>query len=115
MQLAVADTHIYDREAFDHANDTFGHAITYFEPRLTSSTARLAAGFPAVCSFVNDRVDAEAIGLLHAGGTRLLALRSAGTTRSISQPPFTRGLRSRACRSTHRMPSLSTRCASCSR
>lgn len=78
MQLAVFDTHAYDRDAFEHANATFGHAITYFEPRLTSGTARLAAGFPAVCCFVNDRVDADAIGLLHAGGTRLLALRSAG-------------------------------------
>ena len=33
---------------------------------------------PVVCPFVNDRVDAETIGALHNGGTRLLALRSAG-------------------------------------
>ncbi len=78
MRVALFDTHAYDREAFDQASSRFEHEITYFEPRLTSSTARLAAGFPAVCSFVNDRVDAAALDILHAGGTRLLALRSAG-------------------------------------
>jgi D-lactate dehydrogenase len=38
----------------------------------------MAAGFPAVCSFVNDRLDGEALTTLQAGGTRLVALRSAG-------------------------------------
>ena len=78
MRLAVFDTHSYDRDAFDAANTNFTHEITYLEPRLTSRTAPLASGFPAVCSFVNDRVDAEAVSILHAGGTRLIALRSAG-------------------------------------
>lgn len=78
MRLAFFDTHSYDRDAFDAANARYGHDITYFEPRLTSRTAPMAAGFPAVCSFVNDRVDAGAISALAAGGTRLLALRSAG-------------------------------------
>lgn len=78
MRLAVFDTRSYDRHAFDAANRTFTHEVTYLEPRLTNRTAPLAAGFPAVCSFVNDRVDAEAVSILYAGGTRLLALRSAG-------------------------------------
>jgi D-lactate dehydrogenase len=38
----------------------------------------MAAGFPAVCSFVNDRIDAGTLATLQAGGTRLIALRSAG-------------------------------------
>lgn len=78
MRLAVFDTHAYDRDAFDAANSRYRHEVTYLEPRLTSRTAPLAAGFPAVCSFVNDRVDADAVSTLAAGGTRLLALRSAG-------------------------------------
>jgi len=78
MRLALFDTHAYDRDAFDAANRRFSHDITYLEPRLTSRTAPLAAGFPAVCSFVNDRVDEEALATLGDGGTRLLALRSAG-------------------------------------
>jgi len=78
MKLAVFDTHAYDREALTAANARYAHDITYLEPRLTRETASLASGFPAVCSFVNDRVDAQALATLHSGGTRLIALRSAG-------------------------------------
>lgn len=76
--MAVFDTHTYDREALSAANDRYGHDLTFFEPRLTRHTASMAAGYPAVCSFVNDRVDAETLATLHAGGTRVVALRSAG-------------------------------------
>lgn len=78
MRLAVFDTHRYDREALERANARFGHALMYFEPRLTLQTAKLADGFPAVCSFVNDRVDAATLEVLYAGGVRLVAARSAG-------------------------------------
>lgn len=78
MRIALFDTHSYDRQAFDAANGRFGHELVFLEPRLTAGTASLAAGFPAVCSFVNDRVDRRAVETLHAGGTRLLALRCAG-------------------------------------
>ncbi len=78
MNVALFDTHRYDRESFEAANRDLGHAITFLEPRLTRETAALARGFPAVCSFVNDRCDAPALEVLKEGGTRLLALRSAG-------------------------------------
>ncbi|MBZ4421317.1 2-hydroxyacid dehydrogenase [Myxococcus sp. RHSTA-1-4] len=78
MRLAVFDTHRYDRDALEKANARFGHALTFFEPRLTLQTAKLADGFPAVCSFVNDRVDAATLEVLRAGGVRLVAARSAG-------------------------------------
>jgi D-lactate dehydrogenase len=78
MKVAVFDTHAYDRETLTAANARHAHDVTYFEPRLTRHTASLATGFPAVCSFVNDRVDAQALATLQAGGTRLIALRSAG-------------------------------------
>ncbi|MGD9647714.1 MAG: 2-hydroxyacid dehydrogenase [Pirellulales bacterium] len=77
MRMAVFDTRNYDREALSAAN-AGGHELTFLEPRLTAVTAPLAEGFPAVCSFVNDAADAAALRTLHAGGTRLLALRSAG-------------------------------------
>jgi D-lactate dehydrogenase len=38
----------------------------------------MAHGFPAVCTFVNDKLDAATMSALVAGGTRLVALRSAG-------------------------------------
>ena len=78
MRLAVFDTHAYERAALEAANARFGHDLTFFEPRLTRETAPLAAGFPAVCSFVNDRLDAEALEILSRSGVRLVALRSAG-------------------------------------
>lgn len=78
MRLAVFDTHRFDREALETANARYGHTLVFFEPRLTAQTARLAQGFEAVCSFVNDKVSAEVLEVLHAGGTRLVALRSAG-------------------------------------
>lgn len=78
MKLAVFDTHRYEREAFDAANARHGHLLHYLEPRLTAETAPLAAGFPAICAFVNDRLDRRTLEQLRAGGTRLVALRSAG-------------------------------------
>jgi D-lactate dehydrogenase len=78
MHIAVFDTHTYDREALEAANANNQHRLTFLEPRLTAETAALAAGVPAVCSFVNDRVDRRALEILHGGGTRLIALRSAG-------------------------------------
>ncbi len=78
MRITVFDTRRYDREAFVAANERFGHDLAFFEPRLDRQTTPLAAGSGAVCSFVNDRLDAVALDALHAGGVRLVALRSAG-------------------------------------
>ena len=78
MRVAFFDTHPFERECFDAANPSGGHEITYLEPRLTSLTALMARGFPAVCSFANDHVDAAALNVLKGGGVRLVALRSAG-------------------------------------
>jgi D-lactate dehydrogenase len=68
----------YDRRFFDLANAAHGHAITYLEARLTHETASLAAGADAICAFVNDQLDATTLRALARGGTRAIALRSAG-------------------------------------
>jgi len=78
MKIAMFDTHQYDRESFEAANATLGHRLSFLEPRLTSATASLARGHEAVCPFVNDRVDEQALEALRDGGTRVIALRSAG-------------------------------------
>jgi len=78
MKIAMFDTHRYERESFDRANVVFGHAISYFETRLDRNTAALARGHEAVCAFVSDRLNEPTIELLRQGGTRLIALRSAG-------------------------------------
>ena len=78
MRVAVFSARPYDQQFLAAANAASGHALTYLETRLTRETARLAAGFEAVCVFVNDELDAGLLGALQAEGLRLVALRAAG-------------------------------------
>ena len=78
MNIAVFSAKPYDRRFFDAAHAPHPQGLVYFEPRLTVATASLARGFPAVCAFVNDELGAAVLTALYAGGTRLIALRSAG-------------------------------------
>jgi D-lactate dehydrogenase len=78
MRIAIFNTKAYDRQFLEAANLNYGHELIFFEPRLTSETASLAAEFPVVCIFINDRLDADALKILAANGTKLIALRSAG-------------------------------------
>src|SRR5690606_226846 len=78
MRIAVFSTKSHDQTWLDRANAAHGHELVYFDARLTSRTAPLAAGFPGICAFVNDELDAGVLGTLVRGGTRLIALRSAG-------------------------------------
>ncbi len=78
MNIAVFDAHPFERGPLAEANKRFGYDLVFFEPRLTPETAALARGFSVVCSFANDRVNAETLKILHAEGVKLIALRSAG-------------------------------------
>lgn len=78
MRVAFFSTKRYDRTSFESANAVLGHQFTFFEPRLTEQTATLAAGFPCVCAFINDVLDAAVLRILAANGTKVIALRSAG-------------------------------------
>jgi D-lactate dehydrogenase len=80
VRIAVFSARGYDRRFLDAANEDHGHAheLVYLEAKLDPITASLADGFDAVCVFVNDQVDAEVVARLAEGGTKLLALRSAG-------------------------------------
>jgi D-lactate dehydrogenase len=78
LKVAFFSTKSYDRQSFEAVNVNYQHELTFFEVQLNAKTALLAAGFPAVCLFINDRADAAALDVLAAQGTRLLVLRSAG-------------------------------------
>lgn len=78
MRIAVFSTKPYDRRFFESANAEFGHELHFFEPRLTHETLPLATGFPGVCVFVNDVLDATVLQQLASEGLRLVALRCAG-------------------------------------
>lgn len=78
MRIAVFNTRKYDRQFFDRANEKHRHELVYLEPHLDPSTATLAAGFPAVCIFVNDTADAPTLETLASNGTKYLLLRCTG-------------------------------------
>lgn len=78
MKVAVFSTKSYDRTFLEAANETYQHDLVFFEPRLNQETSVLAAGFPAICIFVNDSLDATTLATLANQGTQLIALRSAG-------------------------------------
>ena len=69
MKLAFFDTKPYDIPGFDRYGVPAGMEIKYYEPNLNADTASLAAGFDAVCVFVNDVVDARVVEKLHKLGT----------------------------------------------
>ena len=78
MKVAIFSTKAYDRKFLSAANSNHHHELCFFEPHLTSDTARLASECPAVCVFVNDQLDEKTLKTLSNQGTNLIALRSAG-------------------------------------
>ena len=78
MRVAVFSTKPYDRTSLGTAAAGSGHELEFYEARLCCDHAPLAAGFPAVCAFVHDELDAKLLRELADGGTRLVALRAAG-------------------------------------
>lgn len=98
MKFAIFDTHKFEKDYFESANQATRasgsqpHQITWLDARLNSQTARLAAGHEAVGSFVNDHLDAETCAQLAALGVRLIALRCAGTNHVDLQAAAQHGL-----------------------
>jgi D-lactate dehydrogenase len=78
MRVAVFSTRPYDRLFLSRANATGRHQLEFHESCLDADSAGAAEGALAVCAFVNDHLDAKVLQRLHAGGVRVLALRSAG-------------------------------------
>jgi len=78
MKVAFFSAKSYDKEYFDPVNPEGHHRFTYFEAALNGATAALAREHDAVCLFVNDKADQQAIEQLSANGIKLIALRSAG-------------------------------------
>jgi len=78
LKVAVFSTKTYDQCFLEEANKRHRHGLAFFETRLTLDTTPLASSFTAVCAFVNDDLDRPVLQKLAQGGTRLIALRSAG-------------------------------------
>ena len=78
MKVAFFDTKPYDMPGFDHYATDVGLEVKYFETRLNEDTVSLAAGYDAVCVFVNDTVNANVAEKLYQLGVKVIALRCAG-------------------------------------
>jgi D-lactate dehydrogenase len=78
MRVAVFSTRPYDRQFLTEANASAAHELTFFEARLDAQTTELSKGFDALCAFVNDSLDSQALKQVADGGVRLVALRAAG-------------------------------------
>ena len=78
MRVAVFSAKPYDRLFLNRANEEYKHDLVFFDIHLSQATVALANGFPAVCIFVNDQLDASVLRTLAQGGTSVVALRCAG-------------------------------------
>lgn len=78
MRVLLFSSQHYDQESFTQASASRALELHFQSARLTPDTAPLAQGFEVVCAFINDDLGAEVLQRLASGGTRLIALRSAG-------------------------------------
>jgi D-lactate dehydrogenase len=93
MKIAVCSAQSYDRQFLSDANRDFGHELIFFDSHLCEETREMVAGFPAVCVFVNDTLDAAVLEVLAGQGTRLIALRCAGFNNVDIQAASSLGIR----------------------
>jgi D-lactate dehydrogenase len=91
MKTAVFSTKAYDETSLRAASDG-SHHLDFFSVRLDEATASLAAGYDAVCVFVNDCVSAAVVDRLADAGVRLIALRCAGCNNVDIKHAHERGL-----------------------
>ncbi len=79
MKAIVFSAHSFERPFFAELNSgADAHELKFVEERLTVHNAAAAGGYPAVCAFAQDSLSREVLEILARGGTRFLALRSAG-------------------------------------
>ena len=79
MKILFYDTKKYDKESFDMVASEFPDMeIDYLETDLNKHTARLAAGYDAICAFVSSDVSEAVVNRLGECGVKLILMRCAG-------------------------------------
>ena len=78
MRIVLFSSKPYDRASFAACTLPAGWQLQYQDSLLRLDTAALAEGCAVVCAFINDDLSAPVLERLAVGGTRLIALRSAG-------------------------------------
>lgn len=78
MRIILFSSKSYDQQSFSRAHLPDDWQVSFQEAHLREDSASLAEGYEVVCAFINDDLNAAVLQQLAAGGTRLIALRSAG-------------------------------------
>lgn len=79
MKILFYDTKKYDKEFFDKILPEYKDIeIEYADSDISPETARYAAGFDAICAFVNSDLSAKVLEILSDIGVRLILMRCAG-------------------------------------
>jgi D-lactate dehydrogenase len=78
IKVAFFDAKEYDIRSFEEANKHYGFNISFIADKLSEKTAWYAKGFPVICAFVSDRLNAPVIKQLVDMKVQLIALRCAG-------------------------------------
>mmetsp|Transcript_24166 Transcript_24166/g.48065 ORF Transcript_24166/g.48065 Transcript_24166/m.48065 type:complete len:412 (+) Transcript_24166:188-1423(+) len=88
IKIMCYDTTSWVRENFEPQIEKFNNEgkdlklqMDYTSDRLDVKTAKYAAGYDAVCLFVNDNADTSALWVLSMGGVKFIAMRCAGFDR----------------------------------
>ena len=79
MKILFFGAKSYDIKSFDAYLDKEEYKdldVVYIEPNLTPQTAMLAAGYEAVCAFVNMDLSAETIDILNTCKVKLILMES---------------------------------------
>lgn len=78
MRIVLFSSKPYDQQSFSAAALPDDWQVNFQDAHLRADTVGLAAGYEVVCAFINDDLSATVLQQLAQGGTRLIALRSAG-------------------------------------
>lgn len=78
MKCLVFSAKPYDRLFLEPFAREAGHELDFIETKINEKTCRLSEGYTAICTFVNDGLDATVLDRLNHFGVRLIALRCAG-------------------------------------
>mmetsp|Transcript_14741 Transcript_14741/g.25999 ORF Transcript_14741/g.25999 Transcript_14741/m.25999 type:complete len:356 (-) Transcript_14741:623-1690(-) len=88
LKVLCYDTTSWVKENFEPQVNSFNEngadlkvQMDYTQDRLGAKTAKFAAGYDAVCLFVNDTADAETLWILSMCGVKMIAMRCAGFDR----------------------------------
>lgn len=78
MKIEFFSAKPYDELFFNNANKAYGFELVYHETHLGPHIVDIVKDTKAVCVFVNDKLTADVLEVLHKKGVKTIALRCAG-------------------------------------